>query len=35
MSAITKDLAISVLPQSQRAATKVMQWYVEIVSVGC
>ena len=34
-SAILKGLAISVLLQSQSAVAKVVQLYVEIVSVGC
>ena len=34
-SAITKDLAISVLLQSRRAVAQVVQLCVEIVSVGC
>jgi hypothetical protein len=35
MSAIIKDLAISVLLQSRRAVAQVVQLCVEIVSVGC
>jgi len=34
-SAIIKDLASSVLLQSQSAVAKVVQLCVEIVSVGC
>ena len=34
-SAIIKDLAISVLLQSQSAVVKVVQLCVEVVSVGC
>ena len=34
-SAIIKDLAITVLLQSQRAVAKVVRLCAEIVSVGC